>query len=315
MTDHGGPAPRQPAAIMTHRARTIALLALTLLWAAPVAAQNREHVEIFADLRMLHEQLQKLQLAVNQLTTQLADANSRMDKQGEDARRAAADQKAVIDSMQITMREISERLDQSSVGVSRVNSEIKVLREALSMQQNLLNQILALLQTTLAGAAPPAGGGTGAGTTGATPPPDAPLPVAAPPPGLPPSPGEYWNVAWGYYASAKYEESIDAFREYLKQFPNSPDAPRAQMFIGDSQQFLGRYKDAIASYEVVITKHPESDQVPDAYLKQGQSHQALKQIPQARRLYTLVITKYPKSDAAIFAEEALKRIGKDPQGG
>jgi tol-pal system protein YbgF len=284
---------------------------LACLAAAPAAAQNREHVEIFADLRMLHEQLQKLQLAVNQLTTQLADANSRLDKQGEDARRSAADQKSVIDGMQTTLREIGERLDQSSVSISRVNSEIKVLRDALSMQQQLLNQILTLLQTNLAGAPPPAGS-TGAGATGTSPP-------TTPPAGggatLPPSPGEYWNVAWGYYASSKYNEAIAAFTEYLKQFPNSPDAPRAQMFIGDSQQSLNRFKDAIASYGVIITKYPDSDMVPDAYLKQGLSHQALKQIPEARRLYNLVISKYPKSDAAVFAAEHLKAIGKESSGG
>jgi tol-pal system protein YbgF len=290
--------------------RFVTCAALVCLWAAPAAAQNREHVEIFADLRMLHEQVQKLQLAVNQLASQLAEANSRFDKQAEDARRSAADQKAVIDGMQTTLREIGERLDQSSVSISRVNSEIKVLREALSMQQTLLNQILALLQANLAGAPPPGGGDPGA--AGGAPP-----PVAAPPAGaaLPPSPGEYWNVAWGYYASSKYNEAIAAFSEFLKQFPNSPDAPRAQMFIGDSLQFLGRHRDAIPAFATVISKYPNSDQVPDAYLKQGQSHQALKQVAEARRLYTLVIEKFPKSDARVFAEEALKAIGKQSEGG
>ena len=102
--------------------RLVTLLALALLWAAPAAAQNREHVEIFADLRMLHEQVQKLQLAVNQLTSQLAETNSRLNTQSEDARRAAADQKSVIDGMQTTLREIGERLDQSSISVSRLMS-------------------------------------------------------------------------------------------------------------------------------------------------------------------------------------------------
>ena len=294
--------------------RLATLLVLATVWAAPAAAQNREHVEIFADLRMLHEQVQKLQLAVNQLTAQLTEANSRLDKQGEQARSAAADQKTVIDSLQVTMREISERLDQGSVGVSRVNSEIKVLREALSMQQTMLNQILALLQANPpAGVDPAAAASTG--TTGT--PPDAP-PVTTPPTaptGLPPSPSEYWTVAWGYYASAKYEEAIQAFTVYLQQFPDSADAPRAQMFIGDSLQLLGRHKEAIPAFALVVSKYPDSDQVPDAYYKQGQSHQALKQIPQARQFYQLVINKFPKSDVRVFAEEALKRIGKDPQAG
>ena len=275
----------------------LAVLAAASLWAAPAAAQNREHVEIFADMRMLQEQVQKLQLAVNQLTEQLNATNARLDRQSGDAVKAAADQKLVIDGLQNSMREMSERLSESAVGVSRVNSEIKVLREALTLQQTLLNQILNLLQTNLGAAAP--GGGGGAATP------------ATPPSGgqsLPPSPSEYWNAAWSYYASSKYPEAIAAFDEYLRQFPTSPDAAKAQMFIGDAHFSLGKFKDALTAYGVVISKYPNAEQVPEAYLKQGQSYATLKQNAEAKRIYDLVINRYPKSDAAVFAKEFLKSI-------
>lgn len=275
--------------------RILAVVTLACLGAAPAAAQNREHVEIFADLRMLQEQVQKLQLAVNTLAQQLSATNERLDKQAGDSLKYAADQKLVIDSLQASLREMAERLSESTVGVSRVNSEIKALRDGLSQQQALLNQILSLLQTNLSATTPPGGTGhaPGAPAGGGT---------------LPPSPGAYWDAAWGYYASSKYAEAILAFQEYLKQFPDNPDAPKAHMFIGDSHFFLGKFKDALNAYQVVITKFPNSDQVPDAYLKQGQSYAALKQNTEARRIYMLVMNRFPKSDAAVFAAEYLKSI-------
>jgi tol-pal system protein YbgF len=280
--------------------RLATALAVLALWAAPSAAQNREHVEIFADLRMLHEQVQKLQLALNALSEQMNAANTRLDKQSADAVKAAADQRLIIDGMQATIREIGEQVGQSTVSISRLNSEVKVLREALNTQQGLLNQILALLQANLTGGAPPAGE-TPPGGAGTSPPPTG---GAA----MPPSPTGYWDTAWGYWASSKYQEAIVAFTEFLKQFPDHPDAVKAQMFIGDSYYMLGRFKEAIAALQVVVTKYPNSEQVAEAYLKQGQSYQALKQNADAIRLYDLVINRYPKSDAAVFARQHRQSI-------
>jgi tol-pal system protein YbgF len=279
------------------------LIAVAVLGFAvsPAAAQNREHVEIFADLRMLHEQVQKLQLAVNALTEQLNGASAKLDKQSADALKTAADQKLIIDSMQSTMREISEQVGQSTVSVSRLNSEVKVLRDALTSQQGVLNQILAILQNNFAG------GGSAAGGT----PPPAGGGQATPPAGgasIAPSPSGYWDAAWSYWASSKYPEAIIAFTEFLKQFPDHPDAPRAQLNIGDAHFMLGKYRDAIAALQIVVSKYPNSEQVPEAYLKQAQSHQALKQNSEAIRLYELVINRYPKSDAAIFARDLRKGI-------
>ena len=41
-----------------------AALVTATLWPVPGAAQNREHQQLFADLRMLQEQTQQLRLAI-----------------------------------------------------------------------------------------------------------------------------------------------------------------------------------------------------------------------------------------------------------
>jgi tol-pal system protein YbgF len=98
-------------------------------------------------------------------------------------------------------------------------------------------------------------------------------------------------------------------REAIKQFPSSPDAPRAQMTIGESYYQLGKFKDALEAYTAVITTYKDSDQVPDAYYKQGLAYQQLGQRAQARTSYQYVIKNYPDSVARTLAEQALKKIG------
>ena len=60
------------------RTRLIAL-ALVACLPAVAGAQNREHLQMNADLRMLQEQLSRVQLASNQLAEQLKVLNKRLD--------------------------------------------------------------------------------------------------------------------------------------------------------------------------------------------------------------------------------------------
>ena len=102
-------------------------------------------------------------------------------------------------------------------------------------------------------------------------------------------------------------------REAIKQFPDSPDAPVAQMIIGDSYSNLGKFKEALEAYTTVITKYKGSEQVPDAYFKQGSTYAQLKQTAQARASYNYVIKNYPDSTARTLAEQALKKLGGAPE--
>ena len=58
-------------------------LALLPALATPAAAQNREHLQLAAELRMLQEQNQQLSLALNQLAETLKAVNSRLDTSDE----------------------------------------------------------------------------------------------------------------------------------------------------------------------------------------------------------------------------------------
>jgi tol-pal system protein YbgF len=282
-----------------------ALLAL-LLAASPAAAQNREHQQLFAEIRILQEQVQRLQLALNTALSQVGETNTRLDAATADTRKGFADQKVLIDALATSLRTLTEREGEGAVRVAQLTQEMKAIRDGLSMQQKMLNDILNLLQpavmaATEPGAAGAAGAGAGGGEGAAAPP---------RPTSIPPSPASYYNAAWGYYASNQFDLAIEACQEALKRFPDSPEAPRAQMTIGESYFYMGQHsKEALEAFTVVITKYKDSDQVPEAYYKQGLTYEQLGQKESARKSYEQVRTTYPDSTAAIFATQALRRLG------
>ncbi|HEX7779445.1 MAG TPA: tetratricopeptide repeat protein, partial [Vicinamibacterales bacterium] len=187
--------------------RSIVTVALLAGLAAPAHAQNRTDMQMFADIRMLQETVQKLQLSVNILLEQLKATNAQVDANRNFAQKLHAEQVVQIKDIAQTVSVMNEKLADSSVNVLKLTQEMGSIRSAIAMQATLLNQILGLLQPPLSPTVPP-GGGTGSET-------------AAPPPGasIPASPAAHYNDAWGYYTANKYELAIQAYEEALQKFP------------------------------------------------------------------------------------------------
>jgi tol-pal system protein YbgF len=292
-------------------------LALTLCVPAAAAAQNREHQQLFADLRMLQEQVQRIQLALNTLGEQVEATNARLDAQDAATRKDFADQQYRIGLIDETLGTLREKLNDNTVRVSQLIQEVDAVREGIVVLQSLLNQILVQLTPmaegdpdTAAGAPPSFGAPPGGFATDpsrpAAPPPTG---TGADPPAMPPSPTASYRYAFGLYTSGDHILAIEAFRDFISRFPTAADAPKAQYFMGESLYQLGRYKEAIQAFQGVIATYPDSDLMPDAYFKQGLCNQSLRQNDEARRIYQLIITKFPDSTAAINAATALKGMG------
>jgi tol-pal system protein YbgF len=262
--------------------------------AAPAHAQNRTELQMVADVRMLQETVNKLQLAVNVLMEQLKATNAQVESTKNLAQKLHAEQMVQIKDIGSTNAVLNEKLADSSVNVLKLTQEMSAIRSAISMQSTLLNQILGLLQP----AAPPPGGGTAT---------DQPTP-ATPGAAMPSSPASHYNEAWGYYTANKFELAIQAYEEALQKFPDWPDAPNAQLNIGNAYYQLKRDKEAIQAFAVVISKYRSSDAVPDAYFGQGLAYERLNQKANALKNYELIIKQYPKSDAALLAKQGIARV-------
>lgn len=296
------------------------LLPVALLLGLPLqaAAQNREHQQIFADLRMLQEQTQLLRVAVAQLADALKAVDARVDEQANLTRKLFADQGVEIGALTETARILREKIDATNVSVSRDTHEMETIRQELGNQRILLNQIITLL--TPAPVVDPAAtdpAAVAAGTAGATPPPVAGgAPTVTPPPLPPPpqNPQRAYDTAFGDYATGQFDMAIAGFQYYTETFPSSPDVPKARFHIAESHYGKGEYKAAVQAYEQVITLHKGTDWEPQALYKQGLAYEQLGLTDRAKVNWERIRAEFADSSASLLAQQALARIIKTTAG-
>ncbi|MSO50774.1 MAG: tetratricopeptide repeat protein [Acidobacteria bacterium] len=285
------------------RAGLLAIVVAGAFAPAVASAQNREHQQMFADLRMLQEQTQQLRLAVASLSETLAKVGPRIDEQAGATRKLFADQGLEIGALTDNARVLREKLDATNVSLSKEAHEMETMRQELAAQRTLLTQIITLLTAVSAATDPSApAAGTGATPPAASPPPTAPAP--------PQNPQRAFDSAFGDYARGDFDMTITGFEYYIKIFPTSPDAAKARFYIAESYYGKGGFKEAVAAYEQVITIHKGTDWEPQAIYKQGLTYEQLGQTARARTNWELVRRSFPDSSAYMLATQALARINK-----
>lgn len=277
------------------------LVVVTILacGAAPASAQNKREMQMMADIRMLQEQNQQLQIALAAVTDALKAINPRFDEQINAARKGFADQTLKIDQFASELRVVREGVAENNVRIAQLSQEVEAVR--LSIPQ-------------FPAAPPPGAIDPLAPTDPSTPSaaPGAPT-VTAPPPmqtGLGMTPQRLFDTARADFYSGQYDLCVAGFDTYLRTFPKSELAHEAQYYIGDCHYQDGKMQDAVAAYNQVITNYARSGSAPNAYYKRGQALERLGQIDRARESYEAVIKSFPDSDAARLAQQNLSRISK-----
>jgi tol-pal system protein YbgF len=284
---------------------TVALIIILAPALAPRAvAQNREHQQMTADVRMLQEQTQQLAItlaAINQaLTDSIKALNARLDQANEATRKGFADQKLTIDSIVEGVQVIRERSNDTNVRIGSLNEEL----EAMRMTVQALQQ---------SAAAPPP-----IVDSGATVDPNAPAPAPVPPPstGLPStaglSPTRMFDTARADYFAGQWASAINGFEAFLRTFPRSEQADDAQLNIGESYYAQRQWPEAIAAYNLVIQSYPGTNSVPTAYYKRGLAQNEAGQVDAARASWETVAKNFPDSDEGRLAKQGLSRLGTKP---
>ena len=281
-----------------------AAVVMSLSWPVPAVAQNREHQQLFADLRMLQEQTQQLRVAVASLADALAKVGARVDEQSGATRKLFADQGVLIGALTDNARILREKLDATNVSMSKDAHELETMRQELTTQRTLLTQIIALVTPAAAAVDPAVAGAAGLATA---PPPTGPPPTVPPPPQ---NPQRAFDAAFGDYARGDFEMAIAGFEYYIKTFPSSPDAAKARFHIAESLYGKGAFKEAVTAYEQVITIHKNTDWEPQALYKQGLAYEQLGQTERARSNWERVRKSFPTSSAFMLATQGLARINK-----
>jgi TolA-binding protein len=224
-------------------------LAMALLSPVPSSAQDRETRQLMADVRMLQQQAQQLQLALGALGAALKAVSSKLDDQAAVTRKAFADERLLVDGVMSEARIVREKIDETNVRISTLSQEMEALRAAIPTQPAPGTVALMPGEEPAAPADPSAA---------AAAPPTAPPSVA----GL--SPQRTYDQAHADYAAGSWTLAIAGFDTYIKTFPKSELADDAQFYIGESYSLDGKFAEAVEAYDKVIANYPNSDLVPDA---------------------------------------------------
>ena len=129
---------------------------------------------------------------------------------------------------------------------------------------------------------------------------------------LPPTakPQDEYDLAYGYVLHKDYGLATQAFRDFVRKYPEDKLIPDAQYWMGEALYQQQHYRDAAESFLAVSTKYEHSGKAPDSLLRLGQSLAALKKKEAACATLAEVGRKYPKASASVkrsFAAEQ-KRV-------
>jgi tol-pal system protein YbgF len=267
----------------------VAVAAIAALAATPVGAQNREHLQMAADVRMLQENQQQLAVSISQLADAIKSLNARLDDVTNATRKGFADQKVDLDQMTRDVSALRNSYNDTFVKVGTFGEELEAIRKSLTSLGQVSAASAGPVDPTLAAADP------------AAVPPPAPSTL-----GL--SPGRMYDEAFADYGAGQFVVAIAGFQQFISQFPTSAKADDAQFFIGEAQFQQRKYADAITAYNAVIQNYPTGDQVPLAIYKRGMAQLALGQNDAARQSFELVVQKYPDSDGGRLAKPQLEKL-------
>jgi tol-pal system protein YbgF len=175
--------------------------------------------------------------------------------------------------------------------------------------------VAAPVPPTAAPAAPPA------------PPPPGPTTAAPGPAPTRPSTGalqpqDLYQAAYIDFSKGSYPLAIEGFREFLRRYPDHPQANSAQYWIGESHVALAQQatnagqpdratealQRAVQEFRKVVANYPRGDKAPTALYKEALTLIELKQpaVAQARLQY--LVDNFPQAEETPLARERLAAL-------
>jgi tol-pal system protein YbgF len=114
-----------------------------------------------------------------------------------------------------------------------------------------------------------------------------------------------FEAAYGLFRNDDHPKAVQAFRDFLKKYPNSVHVPNAIYWMGASKFALKDYKGAMGFYQKILEISPATPRAPDALLGIAGCQQELKQKSAAKKTLKQLVAQYPASEAAAKAKKLL----------
>jgi tol-pal system protein YbgF len=210
--------------------------------------------------------------------------------------------------------------------VQRLNGELELQKHAMDAmnkrQRDLyldIDQRLSRLQSGAPGAVAPSPA-VPTNLAPQRPPVTPPEPAAASVPGPAVSPAtpldpkqeaEAYQDAFNLLKQGRYNESIKAFNQFLKNYTGGNYEDNAQYWLAEASYVNRDFDTALSDFNKVLTNHPKSSKVPGAMLKMGYIYYEQQAWDKARDVLQRLLNEYPGSTEARLGEKRLQRITKE----
>jgi tol-pal system protein YbgF len=136
------------------------------------------------------------------------------------------------------------------------------------------------------------------------------FPVAVAPPD-PKEEEEAYQAAFNLLQQGRYQDSIQAFEDFLNNYPGGSYEDNAQYWLGEANYVRRDYDRALTEFSKVVERYPQSPKVAGALLKNGYIFYEKKDWYRAREAFTRVQSNYPESTEARLAAKRLERMDKE----
>ena len=117
-----------------------------------------------------------------------------------------------------------------------------------------------------------------------------------------------YQRAFNLLKKSQYDQAKKAFKNFLKNYPESDYSDNAQYWLGETNYVMQKYDVAINEYQALLSMFPNSKKVSHALLKIGYSYAELGNVSDAEKILIEVVQEYPGTTAARLAEERLRKI-------
>ncbi len=120
---------------------------------------------------------------------------------------------------------------------------------------------------------------------------------------------EAYNAAFAQLRAGKYSESRQAFKQFVKDYPDSSYSDNAWYWLGEAHYVDREYDQASTAFRKVLEDYPDSSKAGAAMYKIGVIQDEQGDTSAARTTLIKVIEQYPEDNSAELARKRLKAIG------
>ena len=135
-------------------------------------------------------------------------------------------------------------------------------------------------------------------------------------------PQDLYQASYLDFSKGSYSLAIDGFREFLRRYPDHPQAHNAQYWIGEgyaalAQQYAnGGQTDratealqrAVLEFRKVVANYPRGDRTPTALYKEALTLMELKQPTLAQARLQYLVDTFPQAEETPLARERLTAL-------